>query len=293
MTSSIPGGVPDVSTRELVRRMAIDLDYPMYVENKPGGFGAVWANELKRAAPDGLTLGTTYMAQHSVFPVARNPAPYDPIRDCTSIGTWTEGYFLIVATAQSGYKSLADVLTAAPKISREINYGVTSPGSPGNLLMELLKSRVGVRMSSVFYKPGELALAGVRGDVELLIDGTQQLIPFVENGKFVPLALFAPKRIGRLPQVPTIVEAGVPATPGLSQEIWHGLVGPANLADTVVARLHSSMKRVCTQPDFIKWNEDAGRIVNLTSPAEMSERVRREMAVWADVVAKANIRLDS
>jgi tripartite-type tricarboxylate transporter receptor subunit TctC len=93
--------------------------------------------------------------------------------------------------------------------------------------------------------------------------------------------------------VPTIVEAGVPATPGLSQEIWHGLVGPANLADTVVARLHSSMKRVCTQPDFIKWNEDAGRIVNLTSPAEMSERVRREMAVWADVVAKANIRLDS
>jgi tripartite-type tricarboxylate transporter receptor subunit TctC len=273
--------------------MAIDLDHPMYVENKPGGFGAVWANELKRAAPDGLTLGTTYMAQHSVFTVARNPAPYDALRDCTNIGTWTEGYFLMVATAQSGYKSLAEVMAAAPKISREISYGVTSPGSPGNLLMELLKSRTGVRMTSVFYKPGELTLAGVRGDVEILVDGTQQLIPFVENGKFVPLALFGPRRISRLPQVPTVFEAGIPTSPGLTQEIWHGLVGPANLPEPIVRRLHDSMKRVCAQPDFVKWNEDAGRIVNLTTPAEMTDRVRREMAVWADVVAKAKIRLDT
>jgi tripartite-type tricarboxylate transporter receptor subunit TctC len=293
LTSSIAGGVPDVSTRELVRRMAIDLNTPMYVENKPGGFGAIWANEIKRSAPDGLTLGTTYMAQHSVFTVARNPAPYDALRDCTNIGTWTEGYFLIVATAKSGYGSLKELLNATTKVSQGINYGVTSLGSPGNLLMELLKSRTNAAMNSIFYKPGELQLAALRGDVGVIVDGTQQLIPHIQSGQFVPLAIFAPQRISRLPNVPTLVEAGIPFSPGLSQEIWHGLVGPAGMPEPIVSRLHASMKRICDQPDFIQWNEDAGRIVKLTSPSAMTERVRREISIWSEVISKTNIRLDS
>jgi tripartite-type tricarboxylate transporter receptor subunit TctC len=292
ITSSTPGGVPELSARELARRMAVDLDHPIYIEPKPGGFGAIWANELKRAAPDGFTLGATFMAMHCIFPLVRKPSPFDPIKDFASIGTWTEGAFVLCASSQSGITSVAQVVEQAPKTPKQISFGVVGVASPGSLLMELFMKRTNIKLLQVNYKPNELTLAAARGEIDLVIDGTQQLVPWIENKQLIPLAVFSDKRLPRLPDIPTVVEAGVKTTAGLSQLIWHGLVGPVGLPDEVVQRFAMSIQRVCSQPDFIKWNEGAGRVMNYTSPRQMTIRVQDELRIWSEVVDSAGIRLE-
>jgi tripartite-type tricarboxylate transporter receptor subunit TctC len=282
-----PGAVPDIANRELARRLQIELGQTVVVENKPGGGGALMAGELRRAAPDGHTIGGMFMSFMSVSPSLYKPQPFHPVNDFSHIGTWCQSYFVLAVPAASPWRKLDDLLSAARAEPGKVQYGTAGNGTPGHLFVSQLAHAAQVQLAHVPFKGGpDTVLAGVRGDVPFFTDGTQLVLPHISAGRLRALAVMAPRRLPALPDVPTVAEAGIA---GVDHAVWHGLIAPAGLQAQASARLQAAVARVAQQTDFIKWNEDAGRFVEWRDGERMRQQVAHEFEFWAKEIQRAGI----
>lgn len=282
-----PGSVPDIANRELARRLQAELGQTVVVENKPGGTGIVMVAELKRAAPDGHTLAAGFLSTLSVTPSLFKPQPYHPIDDISHLGIWCHGHFVLAVPASSPWTTVADVLAAARASQAPLHFGTAGNATPGHLFVTQWSHAAGVRLSHVPFKgSADVVLSGVRGDVPMITDGTQLVLPQVAAGKLRALAVFAPRRLSALPATPTMAETGFA---GIDHPVWHGLFGPAGLPQAASARLQAAVVKVTQQPDFIRWNEEAGRFVEWRSGEQMRSQVAREFEFWAREIHRAGI----
>lgn len=289
MVPSPAGSVPDVTVRELAQRLARKIGQSFVVENKPGAGGILMAHELKRAVPDGRTIGATFFSYLSVSPSLYRTARFDPIEDFSHLGIYTHGYFLIAAAPESPVRSIADLLQMARQAPGEVNFGSAGMATPAHLLMSQFSHIAGITLNHVPFKSSTgVVQAGVNSEVPVISDGTQYLLPQAAAGKLRILAAMAPTRLPSLPQVPTLHELGIR---GIDQPVWHGLIAPKGVPELVLARLSESLAEVCAEPDFKRWNENAGRQVEHVGPAAMRAQVQREVALWAREIARANIQV--
>jgi tripartite-type tricarboxylate transporter receptor subunit TctC len=144
-----------------------------------------------------------------------------------------------------------------------------------------------VQWSHIPFKgSADVVLSGVRGDVSFITDGTQLVLPHVVAGRLRALAVMAPRRLPALPDVPTLGEAGLA---GIEHPVWHGLIAPVGLPAAVSLRLQTAVATVSQQPDFIKWNEDAGRFVEWRDGERMRQQVARQFDFWATEIRRAGI----
>jgi tripartite-type tricarboxylate transporter receptor subunit TctC len=281
------GAVPDVANRELARLLQAELGQTVVVENKPGAGGALMAAELRRAAPDGLTLGAMFMSYMSVTPSLYTPQPFHPVSDFSHVGIWCHGYFVIAVPAASPWRSMADLLAAARVATKPVQYGSAGNATPGHLFMSQLAQAAGVNLQHIPFRGGpDAVLAGVRGDVPVFTDGTQQILPHISAGKLRALAVMAPRRLPVLADVPTLAEAGFA---GIDHPVWHGLIAPPGLAASAADRLQGAIAKVIQASDFIRWNEDAGRFVQWRNGPHMREQVAKEFEFWAREIRRAGI----
>jgi tripartite-type tricarboxylate transporter receptor subunit TctC len=284
---AVPGAVPDLANRELARRLQVELGQTIVVENKPGAGGALMANELRRAAPDGHTLGGMFMSFMSVSPSLYKPQPFHPVHDFSHIGTWCHGYFVLAVPAASPWRRVQDLLAAARAEPGRVQFGTAGNGTPGHLFVSQLAHVAQVQWSHIPFKgSADVVLSGVRGDVSFITDGTQLVLPHVAAGRLRVLAVMAPRRLPALPDVPTLAEAGVA---GIEHPVWHGLIAPAGMPAAVSLRLQAAVAAVAQQTDFIKWNEDAGRLVEWRDGERMRQQVAREFEFWAREIQRAGI----
>ncbi len=287
LVPTVPGAVPDVINRELGRRLQAELGQTVVVENKPGGGGALMAAELKRAAPDGLTLGATYLSILSVSPSLFKPQPFDPLADFSHIGIWCHGYFVLAVPAASPWKTLADVLAAARAEPGRVQFGTAGMATPGNLFVTQLAHAAQVQLSHIPFKGSvDVVMAGVKGVVPLVTDGTQLVLPQIAAGHLRALAVMAPRRLTTMPEVPTLAESG---WAGIDHPVWHGLVAPAGLPAAASARLQAAVSRVTQDAEFARWNEAAGLWVEWRDGERMRAQVSREFAFWAREIQRAGI----
>jgi len=287
LVPTTPGSVPDIANRELGRRLQAELGQTVVVENRPGGAGAVMVTELKRAAPDGHTLAAGLLSTLSVTPSLFKPQPYHPIDDFSHVGIWCHGYFVLAVPASSPWRTVADVLAAARTSQGPLHFGTAGNATPGHLFVTQWSHAAGVKLSHVPFKgSADVVLSGVRGDVPMITDGTQLVLPQVAAGKLRALAVFAPQRLAVLPDTPTMAEAGFA---GIDHPVWHGLFAPAGLPTSVSSRLQAALVKVTQQVDFQKWNDDAGRFVEWRSGEQMRSQVAREFAFWAREIQRAGI----
>ncbi|MEN9630555.1 MAG: hypothetical protein RJA10_3783 [Pseudomonadota bacterium] len=287
LVPTVPGAVPDIANRELARRLQAELGQTVVVENKPGGTGIVMAGELKRAAPDGHTLAAGFLSTLSVTPSLFKPQPYHPVDDFSHLGIWCHGYFVLAVPASSPWTTVADVLAAARASQVPVHFGTAGNATPGHLFVTQWSHAAGVQLSHVPFKgSADVVLSGVRGDVPMITDGTQLVLPQVAAGKLRALAVFAPRRLAALPATPTLAEAGFA---GIDHPVWHGLFGPAGLPAAVSSRLQAAVLKVTQQLDFQAWNEEAGRTVEWRSGEQMRGQVSREFAFWAREIQRAGI----
>jgi tripartite-type tricarboxylate transporter receptor subunit TctC len=283
----VPGAVPDIANRELARRLQAELGQTVVVENKPGGGGALMVSELRRAAPDGLTLGAAYLSILSVSPSLFKPPAFHPVHDFSHLGTWCHGYFVLAVPAASPWRQLPDVLAAARAEPGRVQFGTAGMATPGHLFVTQMAHAAQVQLSHIPFKgSADVVLSGVRGDVPLITDGTQLVLPHVAAGRLRALAVMAPRRLPALPDVPTLAETGFA---GIDHPVWHGLIAPAGLPAQASARLQAALVRVSQQSDFIKWNEDAGRFVEWRDGERMRQQVAREFEFWAKEIQRAGI----
>jgi tripartite-type tricarboxylate transporter receptor subunit TctC len=282
-----PGGGVDLVARLIGQEMGKGFGQPVIVENKPGAAGTIGASFVAKAEPDGYTLLVT-PGGHALFGAVFRSLPFDTVESFSWISNVINVPFFAAVRADSKFQTMADVIAAAKSEPDKISFGSAGPGSTHHLVGAMLGAATGVKFLHVPYRgdaPVINALLG--GEIDFAFATPTQVIANVEAGKFRALATTAAVRAAQLPNVPTLQEAlGVK---DFDVRTWFALAGPAGLPAPLVARLNEELRKALASAEVRKGLATIGGELAPTTPAEMRERVARELATWTRIVDEARI----
>jgi len=281
-----PGGVADITTRTIAPHLSSSLGQQVVVENMPGAGGIRAAEAVARAEPDGHTL-LLLTNGNAVSQALFKSLPYDPVNDFAMIST--VGYFslVVVTGANSKYKTLGDVLAEAKKNPGKLNIGTISPGGTQHLAGELFRSTAGIDALVVPHKTtGEVVIGVRQGSLDIGVDFIAPLIAGIRAGDLRALAVSAGKRQPQLPDVPTVIEAGVK---GYDVASWNALAAPAKTPPAVIRRVHDELAKALGAPDVQKRFAELGVEPRASTPEQLREFFISESKRWTRVVEAAKI----
>lgn len=283
------GGAADTLARMVGKEMSVKMGQPVVVENRAGAAAIVGMTALSNAPADGYTFGLTFAGAMSINPSLYKGLPYDTTKDYDPITTIAVSPLVIGVNPSLGPKSFQELVAMAKSNPGKLTFGSAGTGSTQHLSVELLKVTTGVDMMHVPYKGSPAALSDlVGGTISLMSDNAITMLPMFQAGRLVPLAVGTPKRIGSLPDVPTVAEAGYP---GFEAVGWYGLVAPAGTDKAVVDRVNAIVREAMTKPDFVAALQKQGMEPRASSPAEFRAYIQREKEKWATVIKAANVPL--
>lgn len=288
LTGVAAGSSPDGVLRQVAQMISAAVGQPVIVENRVGANAVLALEALKGSAPDGYTIAMVAFSQMSVNPSLIATLPHDPLNDFAHIGIFWRGPQLLSASAAVPASNLNELLALVRARPGHLRYGSGGNGSPGHLFMEQVKLASGVTIDHIPYKGPAVVLAGVSGEVELLMDGVSPQLPHIRSGKLKPLAVAGSQRLGVLPDVPTFDELGIT---GIGT-VWLGFVAPRGTPTAVVTRLNQELRRAVESPEFRSASEAFGRLVTPGTPEAMAATIRDEIPRWRDVVQRAKIKPD-
>jgi tripartite-type tricarboxylate transporter receptor subunit TctC len=284
-----PGGAPDIAARVLGQKLSEALGQPVVVENRAGANGNI-ANELvAKAPPDGHTMGLLADSQIAINPHLYTRMPIDTLRDLVPVHTVAVNQFVLAVNAQLPVRNFQEFIELARKSNPPLAYASGGNGSQHHLTMEMLKQRAGINLLHVPYKGGAPAsTAAVSGEVAAMWAGSSNA-PQIKAGRLKALAVSGGKRSAQYPELPTIGEF----YPGFENSIWLGLFGPAGIAEPVLTRLRTELKRTLEMPDVKERMNAAGGLEPYVITAdEFQALIRRDHAKYAKVVKDVGIKLD-
>ena len=280
------GGVADVGMRILADKLSNRLGQQFVVENRPGAGGVVAAQAGAAAAPDGYTLLMTGN-NTAIAAVLFKSLPYDILKDFASVSTAAFFDLLIVTRAGSPLKSVQDVVAAARANPGKLNIGTINPGSTQNLAADLFISTTGINAAIVPFRASpDMAGAVMRGDVDVAFEFYAAINGLLADKKLTALASAGLQRTSYLPDVPTFVESGIKDYEVTS---WNGLSLPAATPASVVTTLNAAMKDVIPMPDVQDRAKQMGMAMRWSTPADMTARMKADIAKWGAVMEKAGI----
>ncbi len=244
---------------------------------------------IAKAPADGYTLGMTFSGAMSINPSLYQQLPYDPVKDFAPITIVAVSPLVIAVSPKLGPKSLGEFLALAKKDPGKLTFGSAGTGSTQHLSMELLKSTANVDMLHVPYKGSSAALVDVQsGLISAVSDNAITLVPLIQSGQLVPLAVETAQRIQSLPQVPTVAESGYP---GFQAAGWYGLLAPAGTPQPIVAQLNAALREMVDKPDFTQWLRQQGMEPQTDTPEGFGRYIGQEKDKWAQVIKTAKVPL--
>lgn len=285
-----PGGTTDIVARTISERFAAAFGQPLIVENRAGGGGVVGANEVAKAAPDGYTLGMATVSTTAANPAINPRTPYDPTKDFTPIINLAATPNVIAVHPSfpaKDYKGFIDTLKKNPG---KYSYATSGTGGIGHLQTELYKSLTGTFITHIPYRGAGPALNDVvGGQVPMIFDNMPSALPFIKDGKLIPIVVSAPQRLSQLPNVPTFAELGLAP---VNRMAYYGIVAPPGTPKDIVEKIHAAAIKTLQDPNVRKRIEDTGSIVLGNKPEEFAEQIRAEFEVYKKVVAQQKLKLD-
>jgi tripartite-type tricarboxylate transporter receptor subunit TctC len=282
-----PGGVTDSLARITADWLAQRLGQPVVLENRPGASGAIAAELVARAEPDGYTLLAAAAPQLAVVPHVQK-INYDPVKDFAPISIVGANSFVLGCNEKVPAKTLKELIDYAKSRPGELNYASPGQGSIGHLTMALLLVRAGVKMEAVLYKGGGPAVADmVAGHVPCYFGNLNELLPHVGTGRVRLLATSGTQREAVLPSVPTVAEQGYP---GFRTATWNGYVAPAGTPRAVVDQLAREIGAACKDAAFAARLEKIGVDPVCGTPAEFSRAIAEDLALWKEAVQAAGMK---
>jgi len=284
-----PGGPTDVLGRIVAARLPEALGQQVVVDNKPGASGQIGAADVAKSAPDGYTL-LTNASIHVINPHVYSKPLVDAVKEFTPIALIGIVPLVMVVPVTQTARDVKEFIAWAKANPGKVNFASSSAASAPHLAGEHFKQVAGIDMQHVPYKGSAPALADLAGgQVQLMFDSMPSSMGFIRGGKLKVLAVSNPKRVAALPNVPTMIEAGIP---DFDLGTWYGIWGPANMPRDLVSRLNAEIVKVVSLPETRERLAALGAEPSAYSAEEFAAFNRRELERWGRIVRAANIKLD-
>jgi tripartite-type tricarboxylate transporter receptor subunit TctC len=282
-----PGGSTDPTARLYGTWLSEKLGVSVVIDNRPGA-GSVIGHALgAKAMPDGYTLLLGTSAGLVVSPAFGTKLPYDPNKDFAPVGLGVYAPFLLVVHPSVPAKTVKEFIELAKAQPEKINFASPGTGTPNHLGMELLTAMTGAKFTHVPYKGGGAATVDlVAGRVQAIFGSIPQWQPHFPTGKVRAIGIGHPTRVKSMPEVPAIAET----LPGFNNTSWYGLLAPAGTSPAIVNKVNAEMKRAVANADFTKQVEAIGLEPASSTPMEMGDLIRTELARWTKVIRDAGIK---
>lgn len=282
------GGATDILGRALAQELGKKLGQPVVVDNKPGAGGAIGAQAVVQAAPDGYTLLLSTSSTHSIG-VALNPKlPYDPLRDLTPIVHVANSPQIVLVPPSSPARTLAEFIDYARRNPGRLNYASSGNGTISHLSTEAFKAMTGTYLVHIPYRGTGLSIADLAsGKVDVLFDSLVTGLPHVRDGKLRALAVTSPRRSALAPDLPAVAEV----LPGFESVTTFGVFGPRGLPAALVTQLNQAVDAALAEPELKARLAQLGAEVAGGSPAQWAAVVRDETARWKKLIAERGITL--
>jgi tripartite-type tricarboxylate transporter receptor subunit TctC len=283
------GGSADTLARLIGAKLSESLGQAVVVENKPGAGGNLGTDTVAKAAPDGYTLLLS-PSSIAIAPSLYAKLPFDPIKDFAPVALLGSIPMVVVVYPEFPAKTIQELIALAKSKPGEISYASAGNGSTNHLAVELFKIKTGIEMLHVPYRGNPLAIVDViAGRVPVFFDFVLTGLPHVREGKVRALATTGAHRSAVLPDVPTVMEAGVP---DFEASTWFGVYAPAGTKPAIVEKLNAEILAALTMPAIRERLTGLGVDIIAEGPQALAALTKSDLEKWGPIVQKAGVKLD-
>lgn len=289
--SSAPGGPLDAASRALFQKAAARLgpNTTLIFDNKPGANLQIAGQFVARAAPDGYTVLTTALG-HLTNPLLNKSMAYDPIKDLQGVALMSRVQNIMAVHADVPARTVQELIAWGKANPDKFQFASSGNGSGAHLIGELFSMHAGVKMQHIAYKGTAAALPDLlTGRVPIMIDTLQLLGPHIESGKLRAIALTGDRRSAAMPQVGTMIEAGLS---GVNANSWLAVVAPRDTPRAIIERLSKALNEALQDDEIKRQWQSFGMVADTMTPAQVEQFFAQETALWDRVIKTNNIRLE-
>ena len=285
-----PGGPTDGMARIISERLGAVLGQPIVIENRGGAGGGIGGKFVAESNPDGYTVLMTPGGALTTGPAVNPNTGYDPVKAFTSIGQLIETPTIFTVDPNLPVTSMAQVVSYAKANPGKLKWGSQGFGTAPHLLAEMFRLDAGLNVIHVPYRgTGPLLNAILAGEVQIIADPSTTSLPYIQDNKLRPIAIAGNVRDPKLPNVPTVVEAGFPK---LQAPFWLAVVAPAGTPRDIVAKLNNAFRQALNAPETRTRLDALGAEVKIGTPEDLDKMLASERGQWTAVVKAANIKVE-
>jgi tripartite-type tricarboxylate transporter receptor subunit TctC len=285
------GGATDLMARALARDLGEKLGQSVVVENRGGAGGAIGAETVANAAPDGYTLLYSTMGVLTINPTLYSKLRYDPQKGFAPISLTNLTSNLLVVNNDLPANSVAELAELARRRPGALTFSSSGNGTTSHLAGEMFKSTAGVDIRHIPYKGTSGAINDfLAGRISMMIDTSSNFIELVKQGKIKALGVTSRERLPVLPDVPSISEA--PGFSGYEVTLWSGVLAPAGTPRPIIDRLNQDIGAVMAAPQMVRLMADYGIRTTHSTPEAFAERIREDTRKWAQVISQSGAHAD-